>query len=636
MDELLAQFLVEAPELVQQAGEGLLALEDGSGGRPQLDGAFRAIHTLKGSVALFDMAPLGAALHAAEDWLQAVRAGAEAAGGPRLKATLELVGRLDGWFARLAPEGGLPPDAAPLCLALAAALRAGGAGEAPSQTVAATDTGALPGWAEAFLLRHGREGVRALLRYRPDPDAFYRGEDPLARLAALQGLVELEIAPVAPWPEPALYDPYRCALVFTATSTAEPEQVRAALRLAGGEVEVCAPPLPDPTAGDAPLPDGAGRRLRVDPARVDALLGVADDLVAAVAALHGVEADGATGRAFGAVRARLEGLAAELHGAVMQVRLAPLVRTFERLPRMVRDIAQQLGKPVRLELEGDGLEADRAVVDGLYEPLLHLLRNALDHGIEPAEVRAAAGKPAEATVRVSAQITAERLELIVEDDGRGLDPVRIRQTALLRGLSVPDGDDPAAVLDLLFAPGFSTAEAVSDLSGRGVGLDSVRRSVEALGGRVTLSSDPGRGARAHLSLPLGAVLTRLLLVEVGTELYGVPLARVEEAIRLPLAELQEVGRGSATLWRGRILPVAYLCDGLGLKGQADGTELRALVVRDLAGERVGLAVDRLAGRLEGVVRPLAGVLAGLPGVLGSTLGADGAPLFVLDPAAFVR
>ena len=653
MDELLDQFRLEAPELVQQAADDLLALERGIGGGERLAGAFRAVHTLKGSVALFDMAALGEALHAGEDRLGEVRAGRERLEAATLDPLLELLGAMDGWFASLGPDGALPPGAADACRRLARRLRREDAEAAEPRPEPLEDgaAGEPPAWAarlmagQAGVLDGG--GARTLVRYAPDADAFYRGEDPLAAIGRLPGLLALDMAPAEPWPAAQAYDPFRCALVLSAVAAAPAEAVRAALRLAGGQVQVWEPraaapavapePPQEPSPGLSPEPGGeaAARRLRVEPARVDALMGTAEELVAAVASLSQVRVEGEAGRELAAATQSLQRLSAELHAAVVRVRLAPLSRTFERLPRLVRELSARLGKPARLETEGGELEADRTVVDGLYEPLLHLIRNALDHGAEDAAGRSAAGKPATAVIRLQARAVAGELRLELSDDGRGIDQEALRRSAVARGLIPPDAPDDGRALELLFLPGFSTAAAVSDVSGRGVGLDSVRRTLEALGGRVSLASEPGLGAQAHLSLPVAAVLSRLLLLEVGGETYGAPLGAVMETLRLPAARVTTVAGEAAAVWRERTLPLVWLRERLGLPSAHAPEHLRVLVV-EAGGERVGLVVDAFAGRLEAVVRPLTGALAGLPGMAGATSGPRGAVLFVLDLAAVAR
>ena len=644
MDELLAQFRLEAPELVQQASDDLLALERGAGG-DRLAGAFRAVHTLKGSVALFDMAALGEALHAGEDRLGAVRAGRERLEPATLDPLLELLGAMDGWFASLGPDGALPPGAADACRRLARRLRREDV-ETATPEPAGSEAAERPAWAARLMTEQAGAldggGPRTLVRYAPDPQAYFRGEDPLAVIARLPGLLALDIAAAQPWPAAEAYDPFRCALVLSAIVGGAADEVRAALRLAGGQAQVwelrdmsvAAPEAPPEPSSD-PGGEAAGRRLRVEPARVDALLETADELVAAVAGLSRLKVAGEAGRELAAATQGLQRLSGELHAAVVRVRLAPLSRTFERLPRLVRELSARLGKPARLELEGGELEADRTVVDGLYEPLLHLIRNALDHGVEDAAGRIAAGKPATALIGLQARAAAGELRLALSDDGRGIDPQAVRRSAVARGLVAPDAPDDGRALELLFLPGFSTAAAVSDVSGRGVGLDSVRRTLEALGGRVTLSSEPGRGSQAHLSLPVAAVLSRLLLLEVGGETYGAPLSAMLETARIPAERVMAVAGQPAVVWRERTLPLVWLRERLGLP-VADAPEHLRLLVVEAEGERVGLVVDGFAGRLEAVVRPLTGVLAGLPGMLGATSGPDGAVLFVLDLAGVAR
>ena len=655
MDELLAQFMMEAPELVQQAERDLLALERDSGDRGALDGAFRAIHTLKGSVALFDMGPLAAALHTAEDWLSAVRAKRTPLRPADLDPVLELLSLSEGWFAALGPGGALRPDAAESCRRLGERLRCAGGDasfgvlQTPLSPVDADHgPGAAarpPPWALSLLERQAEAGVRGAariaIRYTPDADAFFRGEDPLALMARMPGLLALEIEAREPWPIADIYDPFRCNLVLTALADAGAPEARAALRLAGVQVEVTelAPSAPALAVATEPLRQGAARRLRVDPARVDALMEIADALAAASSAMGRVTLEGAAARELAVQRQQIARLVGELHGAVTQVRLAPLSRTFERLPRVVRELSARLGKPVRLEVEGEALEADRVVVDALFEPLLHLLRNALDHGLEDPAARRAAGKPAEGLVRLSAAREAGELRLEVRDDGVGVDAQAVRRSAVARGVLDPAALaalDDIEVMELLFAPGMSTSQTVSEVSGRGVGMDSVRQAVGSLGGRVALHSTVGFGTAVTLRLPVAASLVRLLTLQVGAELYGAPLSAVVEAAHTPRERLAPLGDGTATVWRGRTLPVLHLHDLVGLPRSEAASTLRMLVVEADGGERVGLVVDAFVGRTEGVLRPLTGLLAGLPGVLGTTLTPDGAVLFVLDLAGLIR
>jgi two-component system chemotaxis sensor kinase CheA len=292
-----------------------------------------------------------------------------------------------------------------------------------------------------------------------------------------------------------------------------------------------------------------------------------------------------------------------------------------------------LGKPIAFEVLGEEVEADKAVVEGLFQPLLHLLRNAVDHGIEPGTRRAAAGKPAAGRVTLQAARRGDQILVSVQDDGAGLDPAMLRQAALRRGLgtaaSIEALDDTAA-LELIFTPGFSTAGTVSALSGRGVGMDAVRAAVEGLGGRVSLTSVPGQGTTVQLVLPRATVVTTVLTVTLGGERFGVPIEVVTETLRLPVALIQPIGPGEAFVFRGRTLPLLRLSALLGLPTRPRQASTAKLLVVACGAQQVGIEVDGFAARTDLLLRPMSGLLAGMSGVLGTALLADGLVLLVLD------
>jgi two-component system chemotaxis sensor kinase CheA len=298
----------------------------------------------------------------------------------------------------------------------------------------------------------------------------------------------------------------------------------------------------------------------------------------------------------------------------------------------VRETAARLGKATDLVIEGDSVEADREIVEDLFEPLLHLLRNALDHGIETEAERLAAGKPARATVTLRARQRGEQVEVELVDDGRGIVPGRIAQAAVSKGLlTAADaaGLSEMAALQLLFLPGFSTAESVSDLSGRGVGLDAVKTAVQRLGGRVDLSSVPGTGTVFRLSLPVSFSMSRLMVVTVGGERYGIPIEAIIETIKLNADAVQPVRSGQAFVLRDRTIPLLHLGRLLQMPPTVAAGDLRVLVVQ-AGDERIGIAVDTIAERTETLMRPLSGLLRGVPGIAGTTLLGDGKVLLVLD------
>jgi two-component system chemotaxis sensor kinase CheA len=296
-------------------------------------------------------------------------------------------------------------------------------------------------------------------------------------------------------------------------------------------------------------------------------------------------------------------------------------------------MASQLGKSIDFSMEGEDVEADKSVVEGLFEPLLHVIRNAVDHGAEPEHLRLEAGKPAMARIVLKARRDGDRVEVEVEDDGRGIDPAKIRRVALERGLASTDDLDrmsDADAIDLIFAPGFSTASEVTDLSGRGVGMDAVRSAVERVGGQTSVRSRRGYGTTVRLSLPLTLVMTGVMAVNVGQEFYAIPLDGVVETAFVPSSRILPVQDAEAFVLRGRTLPLVRLADLLEIPRTPEtgpGTKVVVMMVGD---ERVGIAVDGFAQRMDVLMRPMAGILAGMPGVMGTTLLGDGSVLMILN------
>jgi two-component system chemotaxis sensor kinase CheA len=315
-----------------------------------------------------------------------------------------------------------------------------------------------------------------------------------------------------------------------------------------------------------------------------------------------------------------------------------LDHTLQVLPRLVRETAGRLGRAVALDLQGGGTQADKRIADGLFEPLLHTVRNAIDHGIEPPSSRTLAGKPAEGSLVVHARQSGDRLVIDVTDDGAGIDPAAIRDAAVARGLigaEAASSLDEAAAVDLLFTPGFSTASSVSAVSGRGVGLDAVRTSIAALGGRVEILSRLGAGTTVRFTIPQTAVLTTLVQVAVGGEVFGIPIDRVAELLHLPAAGISVLADGAAFDLRGGTVPLLMLARLLGLPAPARGGQVARVVVVRCGAELVGFEVDGFGERFDAVVRPSHGLLAGMPGLLGNVLLGDGTIMLVLDLAALV-
>lgn len=875
MTPLLRQFLTESRDLIQEATEGLLTLERDPSDAAPVDIVFRAFHTLKGSSGLFDVPPMTAALHAAEDALAEVRAGRLAVDTDLADILLTCLDHTGRWLNAMEGEGTLPPDAWNDAEGVVARLRGriptaagerggaaegrlagggkgGGDGLSPVDRFAERDRMAALG---AWLGTEGDAVDAALFSivYVPDPRCFFNGDDPLRLMENLTGLAALDIEEREPWPAPGELDPFTCNLELRALVVGTGSEMRDVFRFVADQVRIVgvepaslirpqghalaashlrafadglgrrldageteavrrdcsalsldlppgslpasalrwlhwlldAPGVPrawiemvaallaiqpedrpaggghDPAsrvradlvralvaeqrrlleAGDgdaaeftgrlgaaataainallhagrneearsveaayavsvagataAPFaealdalvladtpartavsedagPDGdsgpdmatgrraGGRALRVDEARVDGLMTLVGEMIAANNRLGwlmeqvGV-AEGAPGgsddllRGMTEVHGRFERLTRQMHGAVVQIRMLPIGQTFQRFPRLVRDLSRRLGKSVDLALQGEETEADKAVIDTLFEPLLHLVRNSLDHGIEPPDERRATGKPPVAALILRAWRDGDQVVVEVSDDGRGIDAAAVRRKAVANRLidpgqaqTMPDEE----AIRLIFAPGFSTLDTVSDLSGRGIGMYAVRAAAEKAGGSVDVRSRSGIGTSVSLRLPLSMAVMRIVVAAVGRHRFGIPIDVVSESVWLRRDRIARFGRHDTFVLRDRIVPLYRLKDLLNLPGEDEtvpvpadsvspGDEVRVLVV-ETDGNLGAVEVDGFGERIDIVLKPMEGLLADIPGYLGTTVLGDGQVLLVLDLKEILR
>jgi two-component system chemotaxis sensor kinase CheA len=323
----------------------------------------------------------------------------------------------------------------------------------------------------------------------------------------------------------------------------------------------------------------------------------------------------------------------DLHDKVMTVRMTPLSTVTERLPRTARDVARKVGKLVEVEISGAEIEIDRAILEELGDPLLHLIRNAVDHGIEPSHLRQLAGKAAAGRVAVRAKRERDRVILEISDDGRGMEPARLRRAAVARGaLSDAQADalTDREALQLACLPGISTADSVTEVSGRGVGLDVVKRTVESLGGTLEIDSLPGAGCKFTFRLPLTVAVQPVLLVRVGSEIVGLPIAKVHGAVQVELSRLDRTRGEPVFSWGGGLVPVRDLGRLLGFEPDRERDERAVVVAEGGDSGRIGLAVDGLLGQQEAVLKPLTSPLDSVHGLSAVTVLGNGRPVFILD------
>ena len=327
----------------------------------------------------------------------------------------------------------------------------------------------------------------------------------------------------------------------------------------------------------------------------------------------------------------------DLQRSVMKIRMVPVEQLFRRFPRMVRDISQKLGKQVKLELVGEQTELDKTVLEKIGDPMVHLVRNAIDHGLETPDRRRAAGKPDLGTLKLEASHRGGNIVVEVSDDGAGLNRDAIVAKAVQRGLiGSGEGLSDEAVADLIFQPGFSTAAVTTDLSGRGVGMDVVRRNVADLGGTVTIRSTQGKGSVFTITLPLTLAIIDGLTAAVGDERYIVPLVSIVESVQLKPEAVRSVAGGELFRFRGEYLPVIRLHDAFGCDTAVRAIDQGLMVVVEADGSRVGLFVDGLIGQQQAVVKSLEANYRRVQGVSGATILADGSVALIVDIAGLVR
>jgi two-component system, chemotaxis family, sensor kinase CheA len=385
----------------------------------------------------------------------------------------------------------------------------------------------------------------------------------------------------------------------------------------------------------------ATRSLRVEQSRIESLVNLAGELIVLKNSFghlaKRIEDEKGSRDLIRAVRHEYDGLerlAGDMQRAVLQLRMVPFAQVLRPLPRLVRDLSQQLGKNTHLVTNGETTESDKTVVDRLFEPLLHLVRNALDHGIESPDERTAAGKDRTATITIQASRAGDRIVVDVTDDGRGIDPAIVRQKAVEKGLLTHETATALSdekILEVIFSAGFSTAAQASDISGRGVGMDVVRTSVEQIGGRVSLDSHVGKGTRVRLDVPMNIATSRIMVVECAGQAFGIPMDHVVETVRLTPDRIREIKNNEGFVLRDRVVPICSLAELMNLpRATGDGRESRLVMVADTGGKVAAVEIDAIRDRLDVVLKPMQGVLANAHGYAGTTLLGDGAVLLIVD------
>lgn len=669
-EEELQLFLDETVEHLDTLETELLQLERGGADDDQVARIFRAAHTIKGAAATVGLEGMARLTHAMETLFDLMRMGQLVPSQGVVTTLLSAVDVLRQMLAAVT-AGEMPADA-PADL-LAALEQAGeGQGDGPSEfagAVAAAATQAEPD------SESSDETVRTTITVQ----ARVSSDCPMPAVRALQVLLALEgfgqVVKSDPTETDIEAEKVGRELSFWVDTQADAAAIREALSRVPDitEVEVIgatapAPGVePAPTAGSsgaaaagpaaaaapgraAQAPPGAGvgedRTIRVDVALLDDLMNLVGELVIDRGRLVGIgqtleRHDGVEEIAeeLGRLTGHLARVTGTLQETVLKARMLPIERIFKKFPRMVRDLAQHMGKQVNFRMSGEDTELDRSVLEVIGDPLMHLVRNALDHGLESTEDRVRVGKSATATLELIATHEENHVVIIVQDDGRGIDPERVQAAAIKKGLISAErarelGEQEA--IQLLFASGFSTADQVTDVSGRGVGLDVVRKNIERVGGRIEVESKIGVGTTFRLLLPLTLATIRALLIEVGRDILALPLSTIAETLRVPPEEITSVKGRWVTQVRGRVVPLLWLQQFMepGFRPER-GTEPVLAVLVTHKGELIGLVVDRLVGEQEVVVKGLGQFFGQVRGVSGSTILGDGNLALIVDVGGLI-
>ena len=605
-DDITADFIIEAQEILDRLGEQLVSLEQAPQDSDQLNAVFRGYHTLKGGAGFLGVTAMVELCHAAEEALGIARAGQAVLQAHHFDAAQQSLDYLQAMLDAVS-SGTEPGYASPELIAQfdmhsgAVAAPAAAAAPAAGGSDLITDDEF-----EALLDQlHGGNAPTAVAPARKADDGLISEDEFEALLDQLHGGAAPGAKPIA---------------------AAAPAPIAAPRPLA-------APAAPAPAAATKPAAKPlaeAEHTVRVDTKRLDAIVNLIGELVLSRNRLKTLRArlrDEELDRAV----STLDIATARLQSAVMRTRMQPVGKVFSRFPKVARDVARSLKKEVDLELIGAETELDRNLVEALADPLVHLVRNAIDHGVEMPDLREAQGKPRMGHVRLSAQQEGDYVSIEVQDDGAGIDPEKLRAKAREKGLIDPEAAarlSSEECLHLVFLPGFSTKQQVTDISGRGVGMDVVQSRIRELSGQIQIQSELGRGSRFLIRVPLTLAILPTLLVQAGEDVYALPLARVMEVLHAPRTSLGWFDGRAVLDRRSHTLPLVDLRQWLDVTPAA--STLLTIVVLQAGEARFGLVVDQVRGREEVVIKPLPKALRGLRGYAGATLIGDGRMALILD------
>jgi len=659
-DQFKNAFREEGREVLVDLESALLELNENRGDIELVGRVFRALHTIKGSGAMFGFEALAAFTHNLETAFDEVRNGRLQIGSELIDLTLSALDQIRAMLEE--GEGGAaPPDADGCAQILVKVRRLTGK---PESSAVKQETGPVKASSETGSLPSAGPSREWKIRFAPGPDFMLNGANPLLLVQELRQMGDLGvIASMAAVPPLGELDPERCYICWemVLATTAGLDAIRDVFIFAEESCELAIEPAEGPAAKaaearpacDAELTARAlaeersqpgGRRsydkpdnassLRVPAAKLDQFVDLVGELVTVQARLSELAARHDDPE-IAEVSEEIERLTSELRENSMNIRMTPVRATFEKFRRLVHDLARDLGKDVELTIEGAETELDKTVIDQLGDPLMHLIRNSMDHGIEPGAVRAAQGKRPTAAIHLSARHSGASVLIGVSDDGGGIDAEAVRNRAVERGLIGAEATlTEAETFALLFEPGFSTAKQITDVSGRGVGMDVVRQRVESLRGSIEVSSRPGSGTSVTLRLPLTLAIIDGLLVTVGEAFFVLPLANTLECIELTREDIERANGKHLANVRGEIVPYIRLREHFNIRTQPP--EIEQIMILETGEGRYGFVVDQVLGDYQTVIKSLGRFYRHVQVVSGATIMGNGMVALIVDPERLVQ
>ena len=674
-EDILQDFLVEASEILEQLSEQLVTLERRPDDKDLLNAIFRGFHTVKGGAGFLSLTALVETCHKAENVFDILRNGQRQVTSELMDVILRALDTVNTMFADIQNREEPTPAEPELLDALERYCQPAGRDEVVADAVAPdADEPGIAGLGEAQYQQMLNElepksdtqssaDITAASSVSSDSGDDITDDEFEALLDQLHGAGKHGGAPavenLATEPSAQLNEDHIDDLEFealldqlhgsgkgpTVTADEAPAAASSATPAVTAPVAVASSATAEnkpaekaqakaPSAQAAP-PDTT---VRVDTKILDKIMNMVGELVLVRNRLLSLDANHENEDISKTV-ANLDAVTGDLQGAVMKTRMQPIKKVFGRFPRVVRDIARSMKKEINLEMVGEDTDLDKNLVEALADPLVHLVRNSCDHGIEMPEVREAAGKPRTGVIRLTASQEGDHILLGIEDDGAGMDPEKLKEIAIKRGILDTDGaarmtDNEA--YNLIFAPGFSTKVEITDVSGRGVGMDVVKTGISSVNGSIYIDSEKGKGTKLQIKVPLTLAILPTLMVLVGKQTFAFPLTNVDEIFHLDLTRTSVVDGQLTVVVRNHAIPLFYLQDWL-LKGERRARQQHGHVVIVAVGnQQVGFVVDGLIGQEEVVIKPLDQLLHGTPGMAGATITSDGGIALILDLAGLIK